>query len=103
MRDGVQRGLQLRLSHNLSGLPCRSLSFVGRPEADGLCFARSGYDDANLQTLDNLSPSGAGPLNRETIYYNFRKFLWDAGISHGGLGKGPQIQPGDIAYDLPKR
>lgn len=25
-------------------------------------------------------------------YHNFRRFLWRAGISHGGRGKGPRVQ-----------
>ena len=37
------------------------------------------------------SPSGRQPLSRKTIYSNFRKFLWDARISHGGPGKGPRV------------
>ena len=36
------------------------------------------------------SPSGQ-ELSRKTVYGNFRTFLWEAGISHGGPGKGPRV------------
>lgn len=31
------------------------------------------------------------PMTIGNVYKNFRKFLWDANISHGGRGKGPRI------------
>jgi len=31
------------------------------------------------------------PLTKGNLYKNFRKFLWQAGISHGGRGHGPRI------------
>lgn len=31
------------------------------------------------------------PMTRMNVYHNFRKFLWRAGISHGGRGCGPRI------------
>lgn len=31
------------------------------------------------------------PMTRVNVYHNFRRFLWKAGISHGGRGKGPRI------------
>ena len=31
------------------------------------------------------------PLTKNNLYNNFRKFLWQARISHGGRGKGPRI------------
>ena len=31
------------------------------------------------------------PLTAGNLYKNFRKFLWQAGISHGGRGHGPRI------------
>lgn len=34
---------------------------------------------------------GDKPLTMGNIYKNFRKFLWKAGISHGGRGSGPRI------------
>lgn len=37
-------------------------------------------------------PSPCGQeLSRKTVYGNFRTFLWEAGISHGGPGKGPRV------------
>ena len=36
------------------------------------------------------SPHGAH-YKESTIYQYFRKFLWKAGISHGGRGKGPRL------------
>ncbi|WP_242875936.1 tyrosine-type recombinase/integrase [Cellulosilyticum sp. I15G10I2] len=31
------------------------------------------------------------PMTNSNIYHNFRRFLWYAGIAHGGRGKGPRI------------
>lgn len=31
------------------------------------------------------------PLTIGNVYHNFRRFLWRAGISHGGRGKGPRV------------
>ena len=31
------------------------------------------------------------PMTITNTYHNFRRFLWRAGISHGGRGKGPRI------------
>jgi integrase/recombinase XerD len=31
------------------------------------------------------------PLTLGNIYHNFRRFLWQAGISHGGPGHGPRV------------
>jgi integrase/recombinase XerD len=36
------------------------------------------------------SPYG-GKFDEKTIYDHFRQFLWKAGISHGGTGKGPRL------------
>jgi integrase len=36
------------------------------------------------------SPYG-GPYGERTIYAYFRRFIWEAGISHGGRGKGPRV------------
>jgi integrase/recombinase XerD len=36
------------------------------------------------------------PMTIGNVYKNFRKFLWRAGISHGGRGKGPRIH--DFRY-----
>ena len=30
-------------------------------------------------------------MKRDQVYKAFRKFLWKAGISHGGKGKGPRL------------
>jgi len=32
------------------------------------------------------------PLTLGNVYHNFRQFLWQAGISHGGPGHGPRVQ-----------
>jgi integrase/recombinase XerD len=32
------------------------------------------------------------PLTLGNVYHNFRRFLWQAGISHGGRGHGPRVQ-----------
>ena len=37
-------------------------------------------------------PGNAGePLTLGNVYHNFRRFLWQAGISHGGRGHGPRV------------
>lgn len=37
-------------------------------------------------------PGTAGqPLTLGNVYHNFRRFLWQAGISHGGPGHGPRV------------
>jgi integrase/recombinase XerD len=36
--------------------------------------------------------SAGGPLTLGNVYHNFRRFLWQAGISHGGPGHGPRVQ-----------
>lgn len=39
-----------------------------------------------------LFPSHMGPhLTKQAVYFSFRQFLWQAGISHGGKGKGPRV------------
>lgn len=39
-----------------------------------------------------LFPSHKGPhLSKQAVYNAFRQFLWQAGISHGGKGKGPRV------------
>jgi len=36
------------------------------------------------------APSG-GSITTGNVYKNYRRFLWQAGISHGGWGKGPRL------------
>ena len=53
------------------------------------------YQESVLKNnLDNPyffpSPCG-GSFGRKTIYSIFRKILWQAGISHGGRGRGPRV------------
>jgi len=38
------------------------------------------------------------PMTAGNAYHNFRRFLWKAGISHGGRGKGPRIYDFRHAY-----
>ncbi len=38
-----------------------------------------------------LPSSQGGRCSERTIYAYFRRFLWEAGISHGGRGKGPRV------------
>jgi integrase/recombinase XerD len=38
------------------------------------------------------------PMTRGNVYHNFRRFLWKAGISHGGRGKGPRVHDFRHAY-----
>ena len=35
--------------------------------------------------------SAGRPLTLANVYRNFRRFLWQAGISHGGRGHGPRV------------
>jgi integrase/recombinase XerD len=35
--------------------------------------------------------SAGQPLTLVNMYHNFRRFLWQAGISHGGRGHGPRV------------
>jgi len=44
----------------------------------------SGAEDYYFPTLEGKPMKGA-------LYQNFRSFLWRAGISHGGRGRGPRI------------
>lgn len=41
---------------------------------------------------------GGRPMTLSNVYHNFRRFLWRAGISHGGRGKGPRIHDFRHAY-----
>ncbi len=45
----------------------------------------AGKEDYYFPIIDN------NPVTNGNIYKNFRKFLWRAGISHGGRGFGPRI------------
>ncbi len=38
------------------------------------------------------------PVSGGNAYKNFRRFLWQAGISHGGWGRGPRIHDGHYAF-----
>lgn len=38
------------------------------------------------------------PMTITNVYHNFRRFLWHAGISHGGRGRGPRIHDFRHAY-----
>ena len=44
-------------------------------------------------------PGTAGaPLTLGNLYHNFRRFLWQAGISHGGPGHGPRVH--DLRHSM---
>lgn len=53
------------------------------------------YHKAVHQHPEPSSPffpaSHGGFYGRQSIYNNFRKILWQAGISHGGKGAGPRV------------
>ena len=38
-----------------------------------------------------LPAPGGGSITIGNVYKNYRRFLWQAGISHGGWGKGPRL------------
>lgn len=52
-----------------------------------------------VQTVHPLSDEQAyffpspndGPLSTGNVYKNYRRFLWQAGLPHGGWGKGPRL------------
>jgi integrase len=56
---------------------CRAYSNQVHPSAE--------RDDYYFPIINNR------PITNGNIYKNFRKFLWRAGISHGGRGFGPRI------------
>ncbi len=66
------------------------------PMSDTLSrFCRNYSDAVHKQALpeDYFFPGMSGkPMTSLNVYHNFRKFLWQAGISHGGRGVGPRIQ-----------
>jgi integrase len=41
---------------------------------------------------------GGKPMTIGNVYKNFRKFLWQAGISHNGRGHGPRVHDFRHAY-----
>jgi integrase len=41
---------------------------------------------------------GGKPITIGNVYKNFRKFLWQAGISHNGRGHGPRVHDFRHAY-----
>jgi integrase len=43
------------------------------------------------------APDG-GPYSRDTVYWVFRRLLWECGIPHGGRGRGPRIH--DIRHSF---
>ncbi len=47
-------------------------------------------------------PSQTGvPMTIGNVYKNYRRFLWQAGISHGGWGKGPRLH--DLRHNSENR
>jgi integrase len=58
----------------------------------GICRQYSEAVHALSGQTDCYFPGAAGkPMTNTNIYHNFRRFLWAAGISHGGRGVGPRI------------
>ena len=64
------------------------------PMADaltGICRRYSEAVHALSRPTDYYFPGAAGkPMTSTNVYHNFRRFLWAAGISHGGRGVGPR-------------
>jgi len=46
------------------------------------------FSDGNADFF--LAPNGQA-ITKGNVYKNFRRFLWQARISHGGWGKGPRL------------
>ncbi len=65
------------------------------PMADSLrkrCKEYSATVHLQLKPDEYYFPAlGGKPMTLGNVYKNFRKFLWCAGISHGGRGYGPRI------------
>ena len=65
------------------------------PVSESLRVRLADYD-AKVAALagrrERFFPGRAGgPLTLGNVYHNFRRFLWQAGISHGGRGHGPRV------------
>lgn len=57
-------------------------------------YCQTYFDKVHLfsNSEDYFFPSADGSaIKLQNVYKNFRKFLWQAEISHGGRGKGPRI------------
>lgn len=65
------------------------------PMSDSLikrCCTFSEQVHSQATSEDYYFPAlGGKPMTLGNLYKNFRRFLWGAGISHGGMGKGPRI------------
>jgi len=66
------------------------------PMTESLCELCSVYIPtirAHLPHNPHIFPTrfSADPVTSESAYTYFRKILWEAGISHGGRGKGPRV------------
>tara|TARA_B100000315_G_scaffold255338_1_gene298468 strand:- start:1095 stop:2081 length:987 start_codon:yes stop_codon:yes gene_type:complete len=65
------------------------------PMADTLIEICHRYSEAVhplSRQSDYYFPGAVGkPMTSTNVYHNFRRFLWAAGISHGGRGVGPRI------------
>lgn len=56
------------------------------------CHGFSKQVHSNSIPEDYYFPAlGGKPMTLGNLYKNFRRFLWRARISHGGMGKGPRI------------
>jgi integrase/recombinase XerD len=56
------------------------------------CRAYSANVHLLSKEIDWFFPGLNGkPMTIGNVYHNFRRFLWRAGISHGGRGKGPRV------------
>lgn len=53
-------------------------------------YAQAAHTLSDDQAYFFPSPTGH-PMTIGNIYKNYRRFLWQAGISHGGWGKGPRL------------
>lgn len=56
--------------------------------------SRRYHEQVNSMTIGNeyfFPGLNGNPMTITNVYHNFRRFLWKAGISHGGRGEGPRI------------
>jgi integrase len=84
LEDKVLRILNSKFSKDRLVPMCQSLSL------HCIDYMKAVHFFNNPEEYFFPSPFG-GKFNTKTIYNYFRKFLWKAGISHGGKGKGPRL------------
>ena len=65
------------------------------PMSDSMCemcrhYYRALHTAATMDDYFFMNKDGT-PITRDHVYRRFREVLWESGISHGGIGKGPRV------------